>query len=235
MSLEMSDRSVLSRREREQLIRRQAMLDAARAVFAEKGYRQATLEEIADRAEFGKGTLYNYFEGGKEELLFAVLDDVYNTLCDLAKEVLQPKKLEHQSVQQLFRRYISETIGHLMEHQDLFMLLIKEGQRLAFDEDQEKVEYFHRQNQRLKEQLIPVIDCGIERGRLKPFPPQIIASFILGNLNGYLMDACCKNDRIEPAVEQPDPKEAAELISTVLFEGLSNEGSPQDLSPQQFS
>lgn len=231
----MSDHSVISRREREQLMRRQAMLEAARAVFAEKGYRQATLEEIADRAEFGKGTLYNYFEGGKEELLFTVLDKVYDTLCDLAEEVLQPEKLEDQSVQQLFRRYISATISHLMEHQDLFMLLIKEGHRLAFDEDQEKVEYFHRQTQRLKEQLIPVIEQGIEGGRLKPFPPQTIASFILGNLNGYLMDACCKNDRIEAAVEQPDPEEAAGLISTVLFEGLSDESSRQDLSPQQFT
>ena len=53
------------------------VLDAARTVFAEKGYADATLEEIAQRAEFGKGTLYNYFEGGKEEILFAVFDDLY--------------------------------------------------------------------------------------------------------------------------------------------------------------
>ncbi|TKX68113.1 TetR/AcrR family transcriptional regulator, partial [Halorubrum sp. GN11_10-6_MGM] len=65
----------LSRRERERRRRRQAMLDAARAVFAEEGYADATLDEIAERAEFGKGTLYNYFEGGKEELFLAVFDE----------------------------------------------------------------------------------------------------------------------------------------------------------------
>ncbi len=218
----MSDNTALSRRERERLMRRQAMLDAARTVFAERGYRQATLEEIAERAEFGKGTLYNYFEGGKEELLFAVLDNVYDTLCDLTKEVLQPNKLEEQSIHELFGQYMLAIIEHLMEHQDLFMLLIKEGQRLAFDEEREKVEYFTRQNQRLKKQLIPVIESGIERGRLKEFPPQIIASFILGNLNGYLMEACCKDKFTDQSVDQPDPAEAAELITTVLFDGLSN-------------
>ncbi|NNE70602.1 MAG: helix-turn-helix transcriptional regulator, partial [Rhodothermales bacterium] len=48
-----------SRRERERLARRREILDAARTVFAERGFVGATLEEIASRAEFGKGTLYN--------------------------------------------------------------------------------------------------------------------------------------------------------------------------------
>ncbi|PSQ74919.1 MAG: hypothetical protein BRD36_01045 [Bacteroidetes bacterium QH_7_64_110] len=52
-----SSDTTLSRREREQRRRRRIMLQAAQSVFAEKGYEQATLEEIAKRAEFGKGTL----------------------------------------------------------------------------------------------------------------------------------------------------------------------------------
>jgi AcrR family transcriptional regulator len=217
----MSDQTTLSRRERERSMRRQAMLDAARAVFAEKGYRQATLEEIAETAEFGKGTLYNYFDGGKEELLFAVLDNVYDTLCNLTDDILRPEQLQEQSIQELFRGYFSEIIGHLMEHRDLFMLLIKEGQRMAFDEEQEKVEYFQRQNQRLKEQLLPTIERGIARGCLKPFPPQIIASAILGNMNGYLMEVCCRDEKLGEAMDHPDAEQAAEFITTMLFDGLS--------------
>ncbi|HYE59160.1 MAG TPA: helix-turn-helix domain-containing protein, partial [Rhodothermales bacterium] len=72
-----SDAATLGRRERERLVRREAMLSAARSLFAEKGYEQARLEEIAERAEFGKGTLYNYFEGGKQELLFAIFEDAF--------------------------------------------------------------------------------------------------------------------------------------------------------------
>jgi len=73
----------LSRKERERLLRREAMLDAAKSVFAEKGYTKATLEEIAHRAEFGKGTLYNYFPGGKEQILIAVFDQLYAGLREL--------------------------------------------------------------------------------------------------------------------------------------------------------
>ena len=50
----------------------EAVLDAARVTFGEKGYDGATVEEIAARAEVGKGTVYNYFEGGKPALFAAV-------------------------------------------------------------------------------------------------------------------------------------------------------------------
>jgi len=51
------------RRERERQRHRQEVLEAAEAVFAEKGYHNATMQEIAERAEFAVGTLYTMFEG----------------------------------------------------------------------------------------------------------------------------------------------------------------------------
>ncbi|WP_299409279.1 TetR/AcrR family transcriptional regulator [Acaryochloris sp. IP29b_bin.148] len=47
--------------------KRQAILAAAIAVFAEKGYHSTKMADIAQRAEMGKGTLYEYFRT-KEEL-----------------------------------------------------------------------------------------------------------------------------------------------------------------------
>ncbi|MDX1439230.1 MAG: helix-turn-helix domain-containing protein, partial [Rubricoccaceae bacterium] len=49
--------STPTRRDREREARRQAILDAALATFAEKGFEGSTLDEVAERAEFGKGTL----------------------------------------------------------------------------------------------------------------------------------------------------------------------------------
>ncbi|MGB1376015.1 MAG: TetR/AcrR family transcriptional regulator, partial [Rhodothermales bacterium] len=71
----------LTRRERERLVRRHEMLRAAQEVFAEKGYNSATLEEVATRAEYGKGTLYNYFPGGKQEILLAIVERFHDELC----------------------------------------------------------------------------------------------------------------------------------------------------------
>jgi AcrR family transcriptional regulator len=58
----------LSRRERKKLETRQALLEAALALFREKGYRATTVEEITERADVAKGTFFNYF-ASKEALL----------------------------------------------------------------------------------------------------------------------------------------------------------------------
>ena len=46
---------------------------AAVMVFAQKGYANATVADIAVRAEIGKGTIYEYF-ASKEDLFFAVFE-----------------------------------------------------------------------------------------------------------------------------------------------------------------
>ena len=53
--------------------KRPRLVDAASAVFAEKGYASTRVADIAVRAGVGKGTVYEYFSS-KEELLFAVFE-----------------------------------------------------------------------------------------------------------------------------------------------------------------
>ena len=63
------------RREKERAGRRQAMLTAAERVFVRKGFRGATIGEIAREAEFAVGTFYNFFQN-KEDLYRQVLDGI---------------------------------------------------------------------------------------------------------------------------------------------------------------
>ena len=77
----------LSRRERERLSRRQEIIDAARTVFARKGFNDATLDDVAELAEFGKGTLYNYFEN-KDALFASVLQDSFDHVMRIANDTL---------------------------------------------------------------------------------------------------------------------------------------------------
>jgi AcrR family transcriptional regulator len=53
---------------------RKALLDAAVEVFAERGYRDASVDEIADRAGYSKGALYWHFSS-KDDLFYALLDE----------------------------------------------------------------------------------------------------------------------------------------------------------------
>ena len=55
--------------------KRSRLVAAASSVFAEMGYASTRVADIAERAEVGKGTVYEYF-ASKEELLFAVFESI---------------------------------------------------------------------------------------------------------------------------------------------------------------
>lgn len=61
--------------------RRRRILDAARRVFARRGFAATRMSDVATQAKVGKGTLYEYFRG-KEEL-FA------NLVLTVAREALE--------------------------------------------------------------------------------------------------------------------------------------------------
>lgn len=52
--------------------KRQAILDAAAAVFQEHGFERTSMEDIRKRAEFSKATLYSYF-ASKDELFLEIV------------------------------------------------------------------------------------------------------------------------------------------------------------------
>lgn len=56
----------------EKAARRQAILDAARNLFAESGGEVPSVDQVAKRAGLAKGTVYLYF-GAKEEMFLALL------------------------------------------------------------------------------------------------------------------------------------------------------------------
>lgn len=65
-----------------------AILDAAIAIFAEKGYRGADVQLIADRVGVGKGTVYRNY-GTKEDLFWAAVAEVNARIKRHVSEGLQ--------------------------------------------------------------------------------------------------------------------------------------------------
>ena len=220
-----TDDSSLSRRERERYERRQAMLRAAEAVFAEKGYTHATLEEIAERAEFGKGTLYNYFEGGKEEIFFAVLDTIYDEICDLIAHSMAAEA--DASLRDCYHDLVLRALAFYQEREDLFVILIKEAYRMCFSHDAEKVAYFQRQRARMVDALLPRLEQAAAQGALRDLPLPAIAHLLIENIDGLIVHRAIADthpDRPNSCEHQAmldDPKQAATFLTTMLFDGVA--------------
>ena len=64
---------IKERRGREEQARLAAILAAAESVFAQKGYFETRMDDIAEKAELAKGTLYYYFNS-KNEIVIHLLE-----------------------------------------------------------------------------------------------------------------------------------------------------------------
>ena len=68
--------------------KRQLILEAAIRVFAERGFNQARVSDIADAAGVAYGLMYHYF-GSKDEVLDTLFLDRWNVLLAAIREVDQ--------------------------------------------------------------------------------------------------------------------------------------------------
>src|SRR6201995_4781603 len=93
--------------------RREQLLDVGRALFAEKGFDAASIEEIAARAGVSKPVVYEHF-GGKEGLYAVVVDREMSDLLDRLTQALatgDPHELVEQAARALLTYIEEETDG----------------------------------------------------------------------------------------------------------------------------
>ena len=99
------------RRKREQQRRRNQIIDAAEAVIERRGFRRATMDEIAEEAELSKGTLYLYFSQ-KAALYLAINKKGLQKLNDECIEVMKQDKAGVELVRSLGETFLSFTTAH---------------------------------------------------------------------------------------------------------------------------
>jgi TetR/AcrR family transcriptional regulator, repressor of fatR-cypB operon len=211
----------LSRRERERQVRRKAMLEAALAVFAEHGFEQATIDQVAERAEFGKGTLYNYFPGGKEAILVALFEEMYEGLRSAITQHLAPDNVQQAETRDVFRCLVARLVGHFAQNRDAFLLLMKEAHRLMLGQDPKVVGWLMMRRDAAIGEMVPAIEAAMAAGHIKKYPARAVAHVLMGNVQGYLMyafsaTACGQSpEEVWPPIDR-----AADFITEVLFDGL---------------
>ena len=65
-----------------------AILKAAQNIFAQKGFHEATVSDIAKKAEVSEATIYDYFSS-KEELLFSIPAETIHQYQEKNLEILE--------------------------------------------------------------------------------------------------------------------------------------------------
>lgn len=96
---------ITERKERERELKRASMLEAAETLILEKGLEHLNMDEVADRAEVSKGSLYLYFNN-KTDLVLGICHKASTMMNDLTTKVLTEDKSGLEMVYQIGINYL---------------------------------------------------------------------------------------------------------------------------------
>ncbi len=107
--------------------RRQAILEAALAVFTAEGFAAARLDHVAERAGVAKGTIYLHFKDKQDLFEQMVREAVSPVITHLEALAQLPDMPAHAVLQSMFSVFRTEVLA--THRKDLLRLVLTEGPR----------------------------------------------------------------------------------------------------------
>lgn len=95
-----------TRKQREKATRRELILDAAEVIIRNRGFKSTTMDDIAENAELGKGTLYLYFKS-KTSIYIAICERGSRRLNEAMAKVLAMELTGLEMIEKLGSVYLS--------------------------------------------------------------------------------------------------------------------------------
>jgi AcrR family transcriptional regulator len=91
------------------------ILEAARKIFAKKGFRGVTVDQIAEAAGLAKGTIYQYFTS-KQEIYLAALRQGVAELMEQTRQKVESAK----GIRLKLEAFIQTRLNYMEENRDFF-------------------------------------------------------------------------------------------------------------------
>jgi AcrR family transcriptional regulator len=207
--LDMQTPTTIPRKERERLARREEILTAARKVFSERGFEKATLDEIAEVAEFGKGTIYNYFKS-KEELFACIIERGISRFQQFVAQAIENKTTPRKKVE----TYIDSAFEFFEKHRQIFSILELERNNLTRNLNDDRFNKCCEQQTALLEFLAQLFNEGIRKGEFKKLDSLKLAQALFGLIHVAFFHAI-------RTPETSNLKKDARIIKQIFFEGVA--------------
>lgn len=141
--------------------RKQEILAAAMAVFAQKGFAGASMDDIVQASGISKGGLYWHFKS-KDDLIAAILSQFFNQEMAALDALLQTEGTAPQKLQQLGQQIIAD-VSQMSE----LLTISLEFYALAARRESVRLE-LQRYFQQYGNTLATLIQAGIDEGAFDP-------------------------------------------------------------------
>jgi AcrR family transcriptional regulator len=184
---------------------RAAILDAARAVFAEVGFGSASVRDVIRRTDLASGTFYNYFPD-KESLFRAVLEETAETV----RARVQRARREAHSLEEFVAAGFGEYFSFLASDREAFALMSRNSGtiRAMFDEPIFGTSI---------DELVADLQTAMKIGMV----PRVDAQYVAAAMVGAALEVGVVMIQREP----PDVEGATQFATRVFLGGIERLGA----------
>jgi len=149
------------------------ILRVAAEIFSEKGYRAATLDDLASAAGISRATFYSYFPS-KEELLCRL----YRLFSSVTQAEIKRIVEQELPAQEKLRRIIRFQVTYVAEHKPLVQVFFSE----IFNLPPKMVRAATQANREYSHVVEQVVEEGVRQGVFTPMNPKFFTYALMGAL-----------------------------------------------------
>ncbi len=139
--------------------RRQAMIYAAAKVFAQSGYDQTTMQDLASSMGLATGALYHYF-GSKEQLLIKICDQLMEPLLARARDIM----LSDDPPRDQLRALVHTWVANVIEYRDHMLVFQQERHAIESGAQWRDVRESRKAFERMVEHALDEADAPVPAG-----------------------------------------------------------------------
>lgn len=200
------------RKEREFTRHRAEILTAALSLFAEKGYERTTMSEIAERAEFAVGTLYNFF-ADKRALYQSIIMDAS---LEFERVLVAALKSPGTDIERI-EHYIDEMANLFCKHAAMARLVAGHATGGVFEPFASVGEDVRAVHHRVTDELEKVFRSAIRKKLIVKMEPEMLAVGLASLSNVFMYELVSRQ-------EEHTADEMATHVKRLFFEKVRLDG-----------
>ena len=195
---------------------REKILTAALEVFSAKGFHGTTVDEVAERAELGKGTVYRHFHS-KKGLFSELIRLKVNELESTVSGAIDPKA----DVLEIIETYLRTYFAFFDRNRDLYKVLIQEQSDFGAEVKALYIGNILKRVPLLKRKIL----LAARKGHLKQMDFHTVFYGVMGFIDGVMQKWLASEGEYSLADEIPT------IIETIFYGFVNRE--PSTLSAEQ--
>ncbi len=151
------------RKKQEINFRKSLIIDAAKIIFFDKGFENSTMEDIAHKAGYSKGSLYSYFNS-KNEICFTIVNKYFLKIVDSIQEI---SERSIPGLQKLVCIKDAFTSDYAQNSQFCSIYETFKYHRNQCSEVENEIRINESYNKRIKELIVGIVQSGIDDNSIK--------------------------------------------------------------------